>query len=236
VAGLRGLPAPAFRSRLLNRTWLSRDTFQAELERPAGFRFQPGQGIRFRYEELEREYSLTSSPEDDVLSLCVRMIDGGRFSPRLAEAEIGSTLAFSGPHGFFVYRPSGRPTVFVATGTGIAPFVSMARAGATDFLLVHGAPTGADLHFRFVMQPAARSYVGCASRELPAGAGSPACRAGRVTDYMRSELPEGLYDFYLCGRRDMVRDVVGLVDERFSGSVVYSEIFHEGGLPERRLP
>lgn len=213
-------------TRLLGRTWLSRDTFLLELERPAGFHFQPGQGIRLRRGELEREYSLTSSPEEDALSICVRMIDGGRFSPRLAEAEIGSELAFSGPRGFFVYRPSSRPAVFIATGTGIAPFVSMVRAGVSNFLMAHGAPSEADLHFRSIVAPAARSYTGCTSREEPAYAGSPACRAGRVTDYVRSDLPDGLYDFYLCGRRDMVRDVVGLVDARFSGSAVYSEIFH----------
>ena len=221
-----GLPPPSLQSRLISRTWLSRDTFQLDLDRPAGFHFEPGQGIRFRYDEIEREYSLTSSPADDFLSLCVRKIAGGRFSPRLAEAEIGSVLVFSGPHGFFVFRPSDRPAVFVATGTGIAPFVSMVRSGVSDFLLVHGAPAHADLHFRPLMEPAARIYVGCASREQPERSSSPACRAGRVTDYVENDLPEGLYDFYLCGRRDMVRDVVGVVDERFNGSVVYSEIFH----------
>jgi ferredoxin-NADP reductase len=212
-------------TRLLGRRWLSHDTFQLDLERPDGFHFQPGQGIRLRRGDLEREYSLTSSPEEDALSICVRMVDGGKFSPRLAEAEIGSELAFSGPHGFFVFRPSGHPAVFIATGTGIAPFVSMVRAGVSDFVMAHGAPAEADLHFQSIVAPAARSYTGCTSREKPARTGASR-RAGRVTDYVMSELPGGVYDFYLCGRRDMVRDVTGLVDERFSGSAVYSEIFH----------
>jgi hypothetical protein len=47
-----------------------------------------------------------------------------------------------------------------------------------------------------------------------------------VTDYIRNRLPPRTYDFYLCGRQDMIRDVTLLVDERFDGSLVYSEIFY----------
>ena len=49
---------------------------------------------------------------------------------------------------------------------------------------------------------------------------------GRVTDYLQTHLAPGLYDFYLCGRREMIRDVTLLVDEKFSGSYIYSEIFY----------
>jgi benzoate/toluate 1,2-dioxygenase reductase component len=47
-----------------------------------------------------------------------------------------------------------------------------------------------------------------------------------VTDWVRTRLAPGSYDFYLCGRREMVRDVTGLVDESYTGSRVYSEVFH----------
>jgi hypothetical protein len=46
-----------------------------------------------------------------------------------------------------------------------------------------------------------------------------------VTDYVKGHLPVMDYDFYLCGRREMVRDMTDLIDERYSSSRVYSEIF-----------
>ena len=49
---------------------------------------------------------------------------------------------------------------------------------------------------------------------------------GRVTDYLRDKLPVTAYDFYLCGRREMIRDVTLLVDERFPGSHIYTEPFY----------
>lgn len=48
---------------------------------------------------------------------------------------------------------------------------------------------------------------------------------GRVTEYLSRSFQAGAYDFYLCGRSEMVRDVTFLVDELFPGSHVYSEVF-----------
>jgi hypothetical protein len=36
----------------------------------------------------------------------------------------------------------------------------------------------------------------------------------------------GLYDFSLCGREEMIRDVILLVDQRFPDSLVYTESFY----------
>jgi hypothetical protein len=49
---------------------------------------------------------------------------------------------------------------------------------------------------------------------------------GRVTEYLRKYLETGRYDFYLCGRREMIRDVTLLADEKFPGSYIYTEIFY----------
>jgi hypothetical protein len=49
---------------------------------------------------------------------------------------------------------------------------------------------------------------------------------GRVTDYLYNNLAPGRYDFYLCGRREMIRDVTICVDEIFPDSLVFTEIFY----------
>jgi len=217
--------APRFEVRLLARSALSSNTYQIEIERPAGFSFVPGQGIRIFREELVREYTLTSGPDASRLAFCVQVVDKGQLSPHLASLAIGSKVSFSGPHGYFTFQSGSRPVMFVATGTGIAPFVSMAQAGISGFTLLQGAAHTKDLHYRPLLQSAAGRYVGCVSRDRACPSDLSWMYEGRVTDFLEKELASGVFDFYLCGRREMVRDVTSIADDRFQGSRVFFEIF-----------
>ena len=71
----------------------------------------------------------------------------------------------------------------------------------------------------------ARQYIPCVSQEsfltLPEGA-----FLGRVTAYFRDKLPDAEYDFYLCGQKEMIRDVTFLIDDRFPNALVKTEIFY----------
>jgi len=207
---------------------LSEKTFELELTRPPSFVFSAGQRIRLVTEHGERDYSLVSGPSQETLILCIRGVEGGVLSPRLSALQMGDILTFSGPHGYFVYRPSGRQPVFVATGTGIAPFVSMARSGVRGFVLLHGVSMPGELYYQSLFETTPSTYVPCISR-APDGPSSGGLGAamfrGRVTTYIRNRLRSGVYDFYLCGREEMIRDATHLVDERFGGSHVYTEIF-----------
>jgi ferredoxin-NADP reductase len=218
--------ANPFTAELLHRSWLSDKAFEVELSRPPSFPFQAGQRIRFIRGTAERDYSLISAPDSPRLALCVRFVAAGLFSPVLAGADIGTPFDFSGPHGYFIFQPSPRPPLFVATGTGVAPFVSMTRAGLTGFTILHGARTAAELYYQAGIRVAAGLYVPCLSDVAPDSGLPPGAYRGRVTDYLSDHLASGAYDFYLCGRREMVRDVTLLVDERFPGSRVYAEIFY----------
>lgn len=211
---------------LLKRRWLSPRVFEIELTRPPSFDFTPGQRIRFLYDGVEKDYSLISAPDDATLALCIRQVEAGIFSPVLASARIGARFRLTGPYGYFTYRPSGRSSVFVATGTGIAPFVSMGRSGTSGFTLLHGVQGPEDLLYESFFRSVAHCYVPClsnASADMPV---PPGTFCGRATAYLRTRLPRASHDFYLCGRREMIRDVTHLVDEEFPGSMVYTEIFH----------
>jgi ferredoxin-NADP reductase len=152
-------------------------------------------------------------------------VEKGQFSPVLTAAEIGRKFSFTGPYGYFTYRPSERPAVFVATGTGIAPFLSISRSGVTEFTLLHGVRTAADLHYQDFFRRTARLYVPCLSASPDQAGAIENGFGGRVTRYLKAYFPPGTYDFYLCGRQEMIRDVTLLVDEQFPGSLVYTETF-----------
>jgi benzoate/toluate 1,2-dioxygenase reductase subunit len=213
----------AYTTVLQKRRWLSDKAFELILSLPPQFKFQPGQRVCLRIGQHERDYSIVSAPGESSLTLCIRCVAGARVSALLSVMDIGTSLSASGPHGYFTYKPAPRQAVFIATGTGIAPFCSMARSGISGFTLLHGVSSPDDLYYMALFQQAARKYVPCLTetRKLPANAFK-----GNVAEFVQQHLESGAYDFYLCGRREMIRDVTLLIDERFPESLVYTELFY----------
>lgn len=212
-------------TKLIEKRWFSKKAFEVKLTRPEEFDFKAGHTIRFLYAGVERYYSLASAPNDPTLSLCVRFVESGTFSTVLAESEPNTSFQFSGPHGYFTYKPSSRPAVFVATGTGIAPFVSMAKSGVTGYTLLHGVSHIEETYYRDHFQEKAGNYMPCISETSAEILKPRGFFSGRVTDYIVRILTRRPYDFYLCGRQEAVRDVMHLVDEHFPDSLIYTEVF-----------
>jgi NAD(P)H-flavin reductase len=215
--------ATRYTAELLERSWISNNAFEIKLTRPPTFQFEPGQRIRLIHEDIKRDYSLISAQGGSVLELCIRHIPGGAYTPMLGDTRIGERLGFSGPHGYFLFYPSGRPAVLIATGTGIAPFCAMARSGLKGFTLLHGVRSSAEQYYATLFQAQAKLYVACISADTRP---SPERYRGRITDYLKNMLPVDAYDFYLCGRSEMIRDAITIIDDRFKGSLVYTEIFY----------
>ncbi|MFB6280668.1 MAG: FAD-binding oxidoreductase [Haloferacaceae archaeon] len=89
--------------------------------------FVAGQYVSVRYRGTTRPYSVASSPTRDDLEFCIRRVPGGELTSDLAETlSEGDVVTLRGPYGDFVMEPpSKRDLVFLATGTGVAPFRSM---------------------------------------------------------------------------------------------------------------
>jgi ferredoxin-NADP reductase len=213
--------ANLFSTTLRDRSWLSEKAFQIALDRPRGFGFVPGQSITMVSGPAEKDYSLSCAPDSPHLTLCIRHVLQGLLSPFLATAPLGSSLTWTGPHGYFTFRPSLRPAVFAATGTGVAPFLAMVGGGVNGFIMLHGVRTTDELYYESFFRAAAARYVPCLSE-----GGATGRFSGRVTDWAIENLSPASYDFYLCGNREMIRDMTLLADERFPDSLVYTEVFH----------
>ena len=114
--------------------------FRFALERE--FSFQPGQyatlWLTHRGETTPRPYSIASSPsESRFLEFYINLVEDGHLTPSLWDPEVmlalknrheDTTLAVTGPKGKFVLDLNDpRDLVFVASGTGLAPFISMTR-------------------------------------------------------------------------------------------------------------
>jgi CDP-4-dehydro-6-deoxyglucose reductase len=101
----------------------------------AEFAFAPGQYATVTFDGTPRPYSISSSPTEDEVEFCIRRVPGGRLTTDIFEhLDVGDEVAVRGPNGELVLsEPSTNDLVFLATGTGVAPFKSM-----VDYLLDTG--------------------------------------------------------------------------------------------------
>jgi len=210
---------------LLQRRWLSKTAFEIELTRPPALKFKAGQTICFIHESMKRYYSLLSTPDDPTLMFCIYHVPQGNFSALLADARIGSLFHVSGPHGYFIFSRSERAPIFIATGTGIAPFVSFARSGVTDYALLHQARSADELYYRSYFQKNTPKYFPCLVEPPIKASTLSNFFCGKISECIRTNLRPGSYDFYLCGEREMIREVTRLVDETYPESRLYTEVF-----------
>ena len=123
-------------ARLLRAVPLSEFTkhLEFEVEGVPRFGFVAGQWLSVKAhtpegEEITRAYSIASAPSaNGHFAFCLNRVQDGFMSNYLCDLEEGAEISFQGPFGDFILRPRLRDTVFIATGTGIAPFRSMLHA------------------------------------------------------------------------------------------------------------
>jgi ring-1,2-phenylacetyl-CoA epoxidase subunit PaaE len=109
--------------------------FAVPLEVADVFRFRAGQHVTLRTaiggEEVRRNYSLCTAPEDGELKVTVKQIAGGAFSNWVArELKAGDSIDVMPPHGSFTIdfgAADGRRFVGFAGGSGITPIMSLVR-------------------------------------------------------------------------------------------------------------
>lgn len=191
---------------------LSDTSLAFTLDRPAGLAFLPGQYVNLGVPgtEQRRSYSFSSAPGAGTLSFLVRDIPGGLMSGWLRAADAGAAMEFTGPAGSFYLRDVTRPVLFLAGGTGLAPFLSMlgrlAEVGCTQPVrLVYGVTNDADLVGIEALEAYATRLPGFTYVTTVAAEGSAHLRKGYVTAHVEPAwLNGGDVDVYLCGPPPMV--------------------------------
>jgi ferredoxin-NADP reductase len=99
------------------------------VEELESFDFQPGQFVSAvavdpAGKQQTRAYSIASAPRANQFDMCVNRVEGGFFSNLLCDLEVGQSIQVHGPHGLFLLRAPLTDSIFIATGTGIAPMRS----------------------------------------------------------------------------------------------------------------
>lgn len=185
--------------------------------------FVPGQyfalGLATAGALVRRPYSTASAPGGAELEFLIRRVVDGAFTTKLWVTPVGARVWLGPAKGTFTRRtPDVRRPIFVATGTGLAPFVAMLRGDTPPpdrpgAVVVHGVAHAPELAFRRELSDLARvgriTYLPTVSRPTdPADRGWSGA-VGRVTDTLISAARTGLIDpagciAYLCGNPAMI--------------------------------
>lgn len=157
------------------------------------FIFKPGQyatlWLTHHGKTVPRPYSIASSPtERHGLEFYINLVDEGQLTPSLWDPDVfralqtgdpSTEIALTGPKGHFVLDPMDpRDLVFVASGTGLAPFMSMIRSLNEEYLgspekfrprriyLIHGVSYSNNLGYRKELESLASETARNPSRKL----------------------------------------------------------------------
>ena len=201
--------------------FLTEKTFVLRLDH-GNLQFKAGQHIivGLKGELNQREYSVYSGEKDDYLEILVREVLDGSVSVQLKHSKPNQLLQVNGPFGSFgleTFDMFSRKLVFIASGTGIAPFHSFVRSyPGINYTLIHGVSYNNEAYERNDYDPS--RYILCTSKESSGG------HKGRVTRFLPGYRVNSDMLFYLCGNNNMIYEVYHILRDK---GIPDENIFYE---------
>lgn len=201
--------------------------------------FAAGQYVSIQVSDRgdRRSYSITSSPEiTHGFELLIDISPQGLGATYLSNLQFGDDIKLIGPMGRFTLVPEtqshSKPVVFLATGSGVAPFKSMlhellqikqarlslsgeAQYQPREITLHWGMRHAENLFWLEEMQDFMNSFSNFHfNPTLSQPTDEWTLSRGRVTDILPvSTLPNDA-DFYICGSQTMIEAVRDILEQR----------------------
>jgi CDP-4-dehydro-6-deoxyglucose reductase len=220
------LPKPQkFKARLASIEKISSKVYleRFELLEPKEITFLPGQTVMLYVAPaspeggpgVNRSMSIASPPsQKNSITFFHDVSPMGVYSKWALSAKVGNPMEFMGPLGAFVLdRESHWKKVFVATGTGVAPFYGMAvdylsTGGPEKMTLYWGLRHEEDIFWQKEFEELSSShpnfrFVLTLSQPGETWQG----KRGHVQDDIFSQPNLSGSDYYLCGNKKMILDI-----------------------------
>lgn len=207
-------------------------TFSLKTTRPPDFNFRNGEfvtlGLRIEGKLIPRAYSIVSPNEVDHLEFLSIYIPDGPLTSHLVRIHKGDSVWINkkttGSLTLAHVRP-GRRLFLIATGTGIAPFISLIRAESTfesfeKVILVHSVRTMAELAYKDeieLLDSERLLYMPTVTREPYATQerGADLFRSGEL--FTRLGIPAASPDedsIMLCGNPEMNKEMTEYLEQQ----------------------
>jgi NAD(P)H-flavin reductase len=173
-----------------------------------------------------RAYSVASAT-DDTITLLIDLRPAGEGVTYVKDLVLGEKSLFRLPIHDLVYHQSERDPVFIASGTGLVPFLHMLdelkKSGCKkNPTVIFGCLTDKDdiskeylaayeTFFKF-------KTIVCVDNLLEDSKNF----GGRITDYLiKNSFNTKIYDFYVCGHPNMTDAVIKLLRSQGADKVYY---------------
>ena len=206
--------ATRHRATVQHARWMSPTTRDITLELPECTTWEAGQYALVRVAPFEwRPYSLASAPGRTV-RLLVDVRTKGLGASWASTIAPGDDVDLELPYGHWLVTTDNDTTeaeaphrrIFIATGTGIAPFLATFELDRRDDdILIVGCSRTEDVLTSQVDTPLPR-LIRCVSREA-----APDAFHGRITDYLNAEGIDPQATYYVCGSAHIVRDISRII-------------------------
>ena len=221
-------------------------TFEVPTTLKTEYTFTAGQYITLKTvidaKEVRRDYSLSSSPQSESLTVTVKEIEGGVFSSHAnRQLKTGDTLEVGTPNGRFVYDSEtnkANTIVAFAAGSGITPIMSIARTvleTKTDstFVLIYGNKSPKETIFHEEILKLQTLYTDrfkvqfIYSETDEEGALFGRIDSGNVNYILKNNITvDDSQKFYLCGPEGMINSVNSILTEKgIEASQILFELF-----------
>jgi len=207
-----------------------------KLVEPRDIDFKAGQFVQLLVgEKAKREYSIITAPQHNgSLSFCINISPMGPGSKYVQSLKIGDAVQFEGPLGMFYVKDYLKDQLFIATGSGIAPFKSIIadlaeRKFDKEITLLFGIRNETEAFYFDYFEELARQhpnfkFIPCLSEPSPAWQGFK----GRVTDYLNQNFDAKFQNsvVYICGGPPVIKDVRALLMTKgLPSSAIRLEVF-----------
>lgn len=163
-------------------------------------------GLGINKEIEPRLYSIASGENEEFVEILYTEKPDGRLTPMLSLLKQGDEIMVTEPFGHFT--ECSESPIWIATGTGIAPFLSMLKSGkGINGTIIHGVRTSEYFYDKdFLHEKLGNSYIQCCSVN-----GTGEFFNGRVTHYLKDQTLDPNKKYYLCGVAEMVVEVRDLL-------------------------
>jgi len=197
--------------------------FHFESEEPLDV--TPGQFLSVRVSNTRVNcYSVAGFEDSNKFDLLVDSTPGGPGSKFFESLKVGDKMAFLGPFGNFILKPSEdvEDMLFFATGCGTAPLKYMIETALEEgnakrkVKLYLGVNNSCDVFFKDYFEELAKKYKNF-SFEIAVNTPDPSWKGptGFITELVKKDFPDvSKCSAYLCGNKFMVEDVSKLLIER----------------------
>lgn len=217
------MPIPSYTLTCTRTRVIASDVYEFSFGKPFGLTFTPGQFVLFDVPLVDnpadiqpRALSVASTPSEEELLFVAKLNPGGRISRWIVETlRPGTQVSMKGPFGLFVLdTKTSKDYLFIATGTGVAPFRSqikhaLAALDKRRMDLIFGVRLEESLFWREELVALTKQYE---NFFLHLALSSPSDTWTGHRGRVQTLVPQIIRDFsqksvYVCGSPDMTKEM-----------------------------